>query len=77
MRCLTAKPIVDGIEKDLAGRAEVIRFNSLSQLGKEAAARFEVRGVPTTLVLDGKGEVIHRHAGIPSRKNIVATAMAA
>ncbi len=76
MRCLAAKPIVDGIEKDLQGQAEVVRLNATSSLGRELAARYGVMGIPTMLVLDGTGEVVHRHVGIPSRKKIVAMAMA-
>ena len=71
MRCLAAKPIVDGIERDLQGRAEVVRVNALGDLGKELASRYGVMGVPTTLVLDGGGDVIYQQAGIPSRKKIV------
>ena len=76
MPCLAAKPIVDGIEKDLQGRAEVVRLNAASSLGRDLAGRYGVMGLPTTLVLDGSGEVVHRQVGIPSRKKIVAMAMA-
>jgi thiol-disulfide isomerase/thioredoxin len=76
MPCLAAKPIVDGIEKDLQGRAEVVRLNATSSVGRELAARYGVMGVPTTLVIDGAGDVVHRQVGIPSRKKIVAEAMA-
>ena len=76
MPCLAAKPIVDGIERDLQGRAEVVRVNATGSLGRDLAARYGVRGIPTTLVINGAGDVIHRQVGIPSRKNIVAQAMA-
>jgi len=76
MPCLAAKPIVDGIEKDLRGRARVVRLNALGSPGRELAARYGVMGVPTTLVLDGAGTVVHRQVGIPSRKRIVALATA-
>jgi thiol-disulfide isomerase/thioredoxin len=76
MPCLAAKPIVDGIEKDLQGRAEVVRLNATSSLGRDLAGRYGVTGVPTTLVLDGAGDVVHRQGGIPSRKKVVAMAMA-
>ena len=71
MPCLAAKPIVDGIEKDLQDRAEVVRVNAGGSLGKELAAQYGVMGVPTTVVLDGTGAVIYQQAGIPSRKKIV------
>jgi len=76
MPCLAAKPIVDGIEKDLQGKAEVVRLNAMGSPGSDIAARYGVMGIPTTLVFDGAGEVIHRQVGIPSRKKIVALAMA-
>jgi hypothetical protein len=76
MTCLTAKPIVDGIEKDLQGRAEVVRLNMLTKFGKSVAGRYQVQGLPTTLVINGKGDVTYRHSGLPSRKKIVAQATA-
>jgi thioredoxin-like negative regulator of GroEL len=74
MQCLVAKPIVDGIEKELGGRARVVRMNVINQEGREAAQRYGIRGLPSTVVLDGAGDVIDVHAGIPSRKKIVAQA---
>lgn len=71
-----AKPIVDGIEKDLAGRARVVRFNVSDEQGRDVALRYGVRGLPTTIVVGGDGEVIELHAGLPPRKKIVAQATA-
>ncbi len=72
MACLTAKPIVDGIEKDLRGKAEVVRLNMLSRLGREIASRYGVPAVPTLVVLDGDGNVIHKRTGRPDRREVVA-----
>ena len=66
-----AKPIVDGIERDLKGKAEVVRLNLMTRVGREAASRYGVPAVPTILVLDA-GNVIYRHTGIPNRREIVA-----
>lgn len=52
-----AKPIVDGLEQDLAGQAKVMRLDLMSSVGQQAAGYFGVRGIPTLLVVDGKGEV--------------------
>ena len=71
MPCLVAKPIVNGIEKDLQGQAEVIRLNMLSKLGREIAARYGVNAAPTTIVLDSSGESVYQHAGMPDRKLVV------
>lgn len=77
MTCLAAKPIVNGIEKDLEGTARVIRLDIASDLGRAAAGRHGVTSVPTTLVLDGGGDVVHRETGVPDRGEVVARAKAA
>jgi thioredoxin 1 len=66
-----AKPIVDGIERDLEGRARVVRLSVLSGPGSQAARRYGVRGVPTTIVFDGAGRVVEQSVGIPDRESIV------
>jgi hypothetical protein len=59
-----AKPIVDGLEDDLAGQAKVIRLDLLSPVGREAAHHFGVRGLPTLLVVDGQGRVVLTQLGL-------------
>ena len=54
---------MDGIERELAGRARVVRLNMLSAEGRELAVRWGVRGVPTLIVLDGRGETVLRQVG--------------
>lgn len=76
MTCLAAKPVVNGIEEDLGETVPVIRLDIGSDVGKSVADRFGVRGVPTTIVLDGAGQVVHRESGIPSREEVVASARA-
>lgn len=77
MTCLAAKPIVNGIEKDLEGAARVVRLDISSELGGSVASRYGVSGVPTTLVLNGAGELIHRETGLPDREEVVARVRAA
>ena len=67
-----AKPIVDGIEKDLEGTARVIRLSVTSELGSRMAQRYGVRGVPTIVVLDGAGQVVAQSVGMPDRADLVA-----
>jgi thioredoxin-related protein len=67
-----AKPIVDGIEKDLEGRAKVVRLGVMSGLGVDAARRYGVRGVPTLILFDGAGRIVDQRAGIPDREQVVA-----
>ncbi len=71
-----AKPIVDGIEKDLKGKAEVVRLNMLSKVGREVASRYDVPAVPTILILDADSKVIYRHTGFPDRREVVGVAVA-
>ena len=67
-----AKPIVDGIEKDLEGRATIVRLGVTSELGLQAARRYGVRGVPTVVIFDAEGEIVDQSIGIPDRGNVVA-----
>jgi thioredoxin-related protein len=66
-----AKPIVDGIEQDLAEKATVLRLSVMSDIGRQAAMRYGVRSVPTLLVFDGAGTLVEHAAGIPNRAAIV------
>lgn len=67
-----AKPIVDGIERDLEGQARVIRLNVMDNVGSQLAQEYQVRGVPTLIIFDAEGNLIARSAGVPSRKNVVS-----
>jgi len=60
-----AKPVVDRLEQELNGEAELIRINLMSEMGLELARRYGVRASPTLLVFDGAGNVVYRQAGIP------------
>jgi len=66
-----AKPIVDGIEKDLKGKAEVVRLDISSRVGREVASRYGVAALPTILILDNDSKVIYRHVGMPDRGEVV------
>ena len=67
-----AKPIVDGLESDLKGRARVVRLNILDSVGMQAARRFGVRAVPAFFVVDGQGVVADAQVGIPNRARLGA-----
>jgi thioredoxin-related protein len=67
-----AKPIVDGLERELEGQARVVRLSVLSELGQQVAQRHDVRSVPTFLVFDGQGNLIERQVGFPDRGRIKA-----
>jgi hypothetical protein len=55
---LLNKPIVDGLERDLDGKATVLRLDVTSRLGRQAAASYGVRGTPTLIVVDGQGQPV-------------------
>lgn len=59
-----AKPIVDRLERELEGKAAVIRLDLMSSVGRQAAVHFGVRAVPTLLVLDGEGQVALTQVGL-------------
>jgi thioredoxin-related protein len=69
--CLVAKPIVDGLERDLTGTADVVRLDAMGELGRQIARRYSVSGLPTLLVFDGAGEIIYRQAGPPSKAKVL------
>ena len=58
-----AKPVVDRLERDLEGQAQVLKLSAWGTVGRELAARYGVRGVPTFLLFDGEGEMIHYQVG--------------
>jgi thioredoxin-related protein len=63
---------VDGLERDLEGRAKVARLDILSDPGREAAVKYDIHAVPTFLVFDEEGTIISRQVGLPNRKEIQA-----
>ena len=67
-----AKPVVDGLERELEGQAQVLRLSVTDSVGGALAVRYGARGVPTIVVLDGEGEVVYARAGSPNRGEIIA-----
>ena len=63
---------MDGLERELEGRARVMRLNVMDRVGGELAMRYVVRGVPTSVLLDGAGEVVIKQTGMPNRAEIRA-----
>lgn len=56
---------MNGIEKDLKGRADVVYLDLMSDIGREAANRYGVKAVPTLVVFDGAGNIVLRQSGLP------------
>lgn len=58
---------MDGLERELQDRAQVLRLNAMDSVGGQLAARYGVRAVPTFVLLDGAGEVVLTQVGTPDR----------
>jgi thioredoxin-related protein len=54
---------VDRLERDLEDQAQVLRLSVLSSIGRQLGAQYGVRGVPTFLLFDGSGQMIHYQVG--------------
>jgi thioredoxin-related protein len=54
---------VDRLERDLEGQAQVLRLSALSSIGRQLGAQYGVRGVPTFLLFDGSGQMVHYQVG--------------
>jgi thioredoxin-related protein len=72
MPCLLAKPVVDGLERDLQGQAQVLRLGVMDDVGGTLALRYGVRGVPTLVVLNGAGELVLKQTGMLDRAEVMA-----
>ncbi len=68
---------MDGIERELAGEADVIRIDALSGIGRPAALRYGVRAVPTLLVFNACGEEIDRQGGMINARRAIETVRSA
>jgi thioredoxin-related protein len=66
-----AKPVVDGIERETASQARVVRLDVNSPQGSELAQHFGVRAIPTVLLLDGAGEVVLEQVGRINRVQVI------
>ena len=63
---------MDRLEADLEGEGQVLRLSAFSTVGRQLAGRFGVRGVPTFLLFDGAGNMIHSQVGLLDATRIIA-----
>jgi hypothetical protein len=63
MACLAAQPIVNGLEGELSGRAQVLRVDLFSDDGGELFSKYGLRSVPAIVVLDPEGTARYRSSG--------------
>ena len=70
MPCKMMEPIMEGLKKDYAGRAEVLLIDG--DRYPAAAEQVGVDTVPTQVFFNSDGKEVHRHQGFMPRENIVA-----
>jgi thioredoxin-related protein len=63
--------MVDGLERTLEGRAQVIRLNISSDVGRRMAALHHVRVLPTFVVFDGRGNAVSHHGGLVKQARLL------
>lgn len=61
---------MDRLAKQLQDRAELIRVNVATPTGLAVAQMYNVRATPTLLVLNGQGNVVYSHVGIPNAEEV-------
>jgi len=66
-----AKPVVDRLERDLAGRIPVVRIDLASREGSLVASHYAVQGIPTLVVVDGEGKAVLRQVGRLKRDGVL------
>ena len=62
---------MDRLEAQLVNKAQVVRLDILSRVGRQAAARYGVRGTPTLVVVDGSGQLVYGRYGIPMPGQVI------
>lgn len=70
MACLTAKPIVDGIEREFEGQLKVIRLNVQEPVGQILGQQYSFEFTPTFILFDRQGEEVWRSVGIINPNDI-------
>lgn len=66
-----AKPVVDGIEREVGEQVRFVRIAVTSSTGSAIAQHFGIRGVPTLLLVDGRGSVILTQVGRLDKAQVV------
>ncbi|HLG74258.1 MAG TPA: hypothetical protein VK009_27875 [Chloroflexota bacterium] len=67
---MAAKPVVDGIEKQLGGRVSVVRMDVSTPAGRKVAAKIGLDLVPTFIGYDSQGLERWRVSRVPNRAEL-------
>lgn len=65
------------MQRDLAGRADVLRINALEPVGADVAQRYGLRSTPTFIVFSAGGAEVYRDSGPPDIEAIKQAALSA
>lgn len=67
--CRIMNPVIDEIEKELAGKVEVVRINVDEK--PEEASKYGVMSIPTYIIMKDEKEV-GRKIGVTSKQDLVS-----
>jgi thiol-disulfide isomerase/thioredoxin len=67
MACVSAKPIVDGIANDYAGRVRLVRIDARDSANRELADQLGLRMTPTYVIYDAQANEVYRTSGSMQR----------
>lgn len=68
--CLTSKPKVAQLERELQDFAQVLKLNVKDPVNQTLANQMGVSGIPTFFVIDPNGNIIYARAGSPDTQAI-------
>lgn len=74
VRCIPCKmmqPVMDGIEKEYAGKVKVVFYDVWTPEGEPYAQKYGIQGIPTQIFLDKEGKEFFRHTGFFPKDQIV------
>lgn len=69
--CKMMAPILEELEKEYKGRAEIIFIDVWANDNMEKAREFKIMAIPTQIIYDKTGKEIFRHTGFLDKKSMV------
>jgi len=71
--CLLAKPTIDSLEREIGDDVHMAHINTGTREGQQIASLFGVRGIPTLVVFDGEGAIVHSQVGRIVKEPVLET----
>ncbi|NQT30503.1 MAG: thioredoxin family protein [Candidatus Saganbacteria bacterium] len=69
--CKMMQPIMDEITEEYKDQVKVVFYDVWTDEGRPYAEKYRVRGIPTQVFLDEKGEEFYRHVGFFPKDELV------